>query len=415
MGRSGTAVAQERRARQVEESVGNLFNLQVEVTERPIVGEAGPNGEWMGPAAGALGGQVHDAVPLPTLGAGVSGPDEPEAPKLPPAFSSPGLNQPNRPGRLSYSAPVTMPPARPSRGRARPTRPSSPRSAGTRRVPAGRARSSSSATETRASVSQNPPRGPRLPCWPPGLHATPHEFQSPVRPVSAGMRLPNPWEVLRREARRPRLPSRQAPSRQTRRRRGAGSPLPDAQAVRTRFVPDAAPPYDDATTPAAAGQGEAPAVRAAKVAVVLQGEDGADEQAGIARQAGRAQPAVPGRWPSKFAQVLAEALAGSRPSKQLTPWTTEQARKRINELGPMLSGARQPKVRRVIVSSPAQGVLEMTVIVDYGARARAVAVRLEQPSRPSPAAGVAGEPDVNAYRRRRASTTGWVCTAIEAA
>jgi len=64
-------------------------------------------------------------VPLPTLGAGVSGPDEPEAPKLPPAFSSPGLNQPNRPGRLSYSAPVTMPPARPSRGRARPTRPSS--------------------------------------------------------------------------------------------------------------------------------------------------------------------------------------------------------------------------------------------------------------------------------------------------
>jgi len=57
----------------------------------------------------------------------------------------------------------------------------------------------------------------------------------------------------------------------------------------------------------------------------------------------------------------------------------------------------------------------MTVIVDYGARARAVAVRLEQLSRPSPAAGVAGQPDINAYRRQRASTTGWVCTAIEAA
>src|SRR5262249_28047836 len=88
-----------------EESVGNLFNLQVEVQESPIVGEAGPDGEWMGPAVNALGGQVHDAVPLPTLGTGVPGPTEPEAPELPPAFSSPGLNQPKRSGRLSYSAP----------------------------------------------------------------------------------------------------------------------------------------------------------------------------------------------------------------------------------------------------------------------------------------------------------------------
>jgi preprotein translocase subunit SecA len=89
-----------------EESVGNLFNLQVEVQESPIVGEAGPDGEWMGPAINALGGQLHDAVPLPTLGAAV--PDEPEAlepPELPPAFSSPGLAQPKRPGRLNYSAP----------------------------------------------------------------------------------------------------------------------------------------------------------------------------------------------------------------------------------------------------------------------------------------------------------------------
>ncbi|HEX9553982.1 MAG TPA: SEC-C metal-binding domain-containing protein, partial [Streptosporangiaceae bacterium] len=88
-----------------EESVGNLFNLQVEVAESPIVGEAGPDGEWIGPAVNALGGQLHDAVPLPTLGAGVAGPGDPEVPELPPAFSSPGLTQPNRPGRLSYSAP----------------------------------------------------------------------------------------------------------------------------------------------------------------------------------------------------------------------------------------------------------------------------------------------------------------------
>ncbi len=57
----------------------------------------------------------------------------------------------------------------------------------------------------------------------------------------------------------------------------------------------------------------------------------------------------------------------------------------------------------------------MAVIVDYGARARAVAVRLEQPSQPPPTAVAAGEPDINAYRWQRASATGWVCTAIEAA
>ncbi len=100
-----------------------------------------------------------------------------------------------------------------------------------------------------------------------------------------------------------------------------------------------------------------------------------------------------GTWPSQFAQVLSETLAGSRPASQLTPWTTEQARKRISQLGPMLAprGApggrpprtampRRPRVRRVIVTSPADGVLEMTVIVDTGSRARALAVRLERSS-----------------------------------
>ncbi len=29
-----------------EESVGNLFNLEVQVQQSPIIGEAGPDGEW---------------------------------------------------------------------------------------------------------------------------------------------------------------------------------------------------------------------------------------------------------------------------------------------------------------------------------------------------------------------------------
>src|SRR5260221_13185213 len=53
-----------------EESVGNLFNLQVEVAESPIVGEAGPDGGWVRPALHAPGGQLTHALPLPTPGGG---------------------------------------------------------------------------------------------------------------------------------------------------------------------------------------------------------------------------------------------------------------------------------------------------------------------------------------------------------
>jgi hypothetical protein len=187
--------------------------------------------------------------------------------------------------------------------------------------------------------------------------------------------------------RRPRGASRRAAGRR---------PLPDAQAIRTCLVPEAAPPYDDG----AAADATAHVAEQERLAAA----------GGIAehpRQPDRAQPAGSGQWPSQFAQVLAETLAGSRPARQIRPWTTEQARKRINELGPMLSAARQPRVRRVIVTSPAQGILEMTVIVDFGARAHAVAVRLERPSLRSPAA---------ATRHPQPSLpASWLCTAIEAA
>jgi hypothetical protein len=69
-----------------------------------------------------------------------------------------------------------------------------------------------------------------------------------------------------------------------------------------------------------------------------------------------------------------------------------QARKRISELGPVLASGRQPRVRRVVSASPAEGVVELTVVVDTGTRTRALALRLE-----------------------RDGQTGWRCTAVEAA
>ena len=107
-------------------------------------------------------------------------------------------------------------------------------------------------------------------------------------------------------------------------------------------------------------------------------------------------------WHSRFAQVLAETLAGSRPPRQIEPWTTQQAREHIQRLSPRMASAQRPRVRRVITYRPASDVMEMAVVVGFGSRVRALAVRLER-SAVSPPANL-GEP---AGR--------WVCTAVEAA
>jgi hypothetical protein len=113
--------------------------------------------------------------------------------------------------------------------------------------------------------------------------------------------------------------------------------------------------------------------------------------------------AAPPAWPSRFAQVLAEALAGARAPRQIVPWTTERARHHIQRLGPHLASGQRPRVRRVVTCQPAPGVIEMAVIVGFGAQVRALAVRLERaPAGPAAGdGGPAGRP--------------WLCTAVEAA
>src|SRR3989442_1183560 len=108
-------------------------------------------------------------------------------------------------------------------------------------------------------------------------------------------------------------------------------------------------------------------------------------------------------WPGCFAQVRAEALAGSRPPRQLVPWTTRETLDRIQRLGPRLASAQRPLVRRVVTSRPAEDVLEMTVVVGFGPKVKAMAVRLERTGTRLPA------------RRGEPLTGRWVCTAVEAA
>jgi hypothetical protein len=201
----------------------------------------------------------------------------------------------------------------------------------------------------------------------------------------------------------PRLPTRvQQPGRQ--------APLPDAVAVQPCAVPATAPPFDDerreGVNPAAEdwpyrgkfAPGQAVGGRAVPDPAVphLAVPDPGILDPG---ETDRARPGPAAGWPSQFAQVLAETLAGARPAQQLSPWTTEQALKRIRQLGPMLATDQRPKVRRVMTSTPAANVLELTAVVGFGPRVRVLALRLEREQ-------------ARAYRQ---GDSRWRCTAIESA
>ena len=189
---------------------------------------------------------------------------------------------------------------------------------------------------------------------------------------------------------------------------GGRRPLPDPAAIRLYLVPDPAPPYD-VEVPAGEPDGRGLPVWA-RGGSNQAGEPGRRRQPGHAEpgnvEPGHAAPghaAPPPEWQSRFAQALAETLAGSRPPGQLVPWATRQALDRIQRLGPLLASGQRPRVRRVLTSRPAADVLEMTVVVGFGPRVNAVAIRLEW-SLPSP------HP-----RPGQPSAARWVCTAVEAA
>jgi Family of unknown function (DUF6459) len=207
----------------------------------------------------------------------------------------------------------------------------------------------------------------------------------------------------------PRCPRPHAPSRP----RTSPRPLPDPAAVRLCLIPDSAPPYDTeaaaASAPGTTGAAS-PAGRTGPGAAELPGQ--AERRPGSpgpwqpsARPGSRGGPGSrapsPG-WPGQFAQALAETLAGSRPPRQLVPWTTERARERIQRLGPQLSAGQQPRVRRVVTFHPTADVLEMTVVVAFGIRVRALAVRLERTGGGQAAASGPGP-------------ARWLCTTVEAA
>jgi hypothetical protein len=190
---------------------------------------------------------------------------------------------------------------------------------------------------------------------------------------------------------------------------GAGADVEPAWGgLRLVAVPDGWPPYDcethGAACSAAAPEAAAPEAGRRPPRVAADGEaTGAAEAGSAGSQNGEAGPAagLSAAWPRQFAQVLVEILAGFRPAKQLAPWATERVRAQIDLLSCAADAEQRPRIRRVMTSRPTAGVVEMTMVVGFGSRSRALAIRFEHvPARPP----VPGRP---------ARPARWLCTEIE--
>jgi preprotein translocase subunit SecA len=93
-----------------EESVGSLFNLQVQAQEAPIVEEAapgaGPQAVTPGPTpAGAAANGGQRARPRPAAPPAAAAQGAADAPAIPAGLAPRGPGQPQRPSRLQYTAP----------------------------------------------------------------------------------------------------------------------------------------------------------------------------------------------------------------------------------------------------------------------------------------------------------------------
>ncbi|MCK2221162.1 Rv3235 family protein [Actinomadura sp. ATCC 31491] len=77
-------------------------------------------------------------------------------------------------------------------------------------------------------------------------------------------------------------------------------------------------------------------------------------------------------------QALAEVLAGHRAPETLADRLTSRAYRHLLTTGALFRSGRAPFARRVHVTEPRDGVIEMCVTVHCGERDRVLAVRLER-------------------------------------
>jgi hypothetical protein len=177
----------------------------------------------------------------------------------------------------------------------------------------------------------------------------------------------------------------------------APSPAPSAPSASGQDRTPSAP-ASTGPTGAAAWGGTATRAGTAPDAVGQAGASHAGASQAGASQAGAGQT-VP--LPRQFAQVIVEILAGSRPLRQAVGWTTDRVRAQIGDLTQVLTSDQRPRIRRIVTSQPTASVVEMTVVVNFGQRSRALAMRFEHMPARRPAPGLPARP------------ARWLCTEIE--
>ncbi len=233
------------------------------------------------------------------------------------------------------------------------------------------------------TLTPDPPASPgqRTPPDPP---AAPSQRSPPVPPASPGQRTP-PESPASSELRLITVPAGWPPYDCE--SHGAACPVARAAAL--------AKPNVSHQAPALAGP---PRPTAPPLAPVQSTAGQSSAGQGSAGQSSAGQATA---LPRKFAQVIVEILAGSRPLRQTVGWTTDRVRAQIGDLTQVLTSDQRPRIRRVVTSQPAASVVEMTVVVTFGARSRALAMRFEHIPARQPRPGLPARP------------ARWLCTELE--
>ncbi len=129
---------------------------------------------------------------------------------------------------------------------------------------------------------------------------------------------------------------------------------------------------------------------------------------------GLGQPTGGQAWPRQFAVLLAEALTGDRPQRQIQPWLSPRGSLHLRRLLPLFCGGQGARVQRVLTARPTPDVIEMTLIVAVGSRIRALAVRLTLTA-PERQPEWREKLPARTAEARSATSPRWLCTDIEAA
>ncbi|EIV93928.1 Rv3235 family protein [Frankia sp. QA3] len=97
-----------------------------------------------------------------------------------------------------------------------------------------------------------------------------------------------------------------------------------------------------------------------------------------ARAPATGRPVAPAREAAVIVvRAIVEALGGVRPVSHLAGWTTPRLQSDLERIAAQLSDRRRGQVRSVRVSEPRPGVAEVSAVISRGARAAALALRME--------------------------------------